>query len=253
MMPTGLLQLPFSERLLGSDEHLAHLRLAPSDFTARHGIQFVDEPDDPGLGPYQYALVETSSGVRFALVRHTFHPLPGTELHVGGRVDPRSALAAFLAAADLTDDALEWRLREPIELAIDSGNLDDSAKPFAASIDRTPASAQAEVRRLLSWAQALESSGLAVLKSYSHERMWTLLPCIPPYDAVLTEISWYSLGVQMRAWRPDLLRHAPGSLPRLEQCVPHLSHSFSAWAPTDREDVLDALTAGYREAASNSS
>jgi hypothetical protein len=123
------------------------------------------------------------------------------------------------------------------------------ADDFLASIEVALESERPLLRKLAEWAIALEREGLA--------RLWTtsgvtgrkvLKPCIPSEDVGLVTI-WNENGqAAMSLWRTVFERCAPGAIARVEELTgAELSAGRSAPEVTD--DLLEALTGAYREAA----
>lgn len=55
---------------------IAGLRMLPTEFTARFGIEFSDHDEKDGLGLMKAALIEIDSGKKFGLVHYVMHPEP---------------------------------------------------------------------------------------------------------------------------------------------------------------------------------
>lgn len=122
------------------------------------------------------------------------------------------------------------------------------AEEFIRSIDQAPPAEQPRLRRLLQWAQSLETEGLARLLTSVGKTRWVLNPILPDEGGGLVSI-WNDKKASMGAWRMVIERRAPRSLARIEAAslpVP-LGHGRVVYDPSD--ELLEALRAAYREAA----
>jgi len=122
------------------------------------------------------------------------------------------------------------------------------ADDFLASIKTAPESGRPLLRKLAAWEQSLEDEGLA--------RLWTtsgvtgrkmLKPCIPSVDVGLATI-WNDNGPSMSLWRSVFERHAPAAIAPLE-ALTGIELGVGRAAPDVTDELLEALTAAYREAA----
>lgn len=123
------------------------------------------------------------------------------------------------------------------------------ADDFLASIEVALESERPLLRKLADWAIALEREGLA--------RLWTtsgvtgrkvLKPCIPSEDVGLVTI-WNENGqAAMSLWRTVFERCAPGAIAQVE-ALTGTELSAGRSAPEVTDELLEALTEAYREAA----
>ena len=122
------------------------------------------------------------------------------------------------------------------------------ADDFLASIKAASESGRPLLGKLAAWAQALEDEGLA--------RLWTtsgvtgremLRPCIPSVDVGLATI-WNDNGPSMSLWRSVFERHAPAAIAPLEALI-GIELGVGRAVPEITDELLEALTEAYREAA----
>jgi hypothetical protein len=130
-----------------------------------------------------------------------------------------------------------------------TGRLVEGANDFADAIERSPAEHRPELRRLHDWAVSLEREGLVRLSTYHGvAHRWTLLPRLRTEKAGLITI-WNDGGATLQYWRSVFERRAPKSLPRVERVAPvKIGQGNTSREVTD--ELLEALTDAYREAAS---
>ena len=138
---------------------------------------------------------------------------------------------------------------EGSSLSRPKGRLVEGGIDFAAAIEEAPREHRNELRRLYEWAVRLEQEGLVRLQTYHGvARRWTLLPRLPTEKAGLVT-TWDEGGAYNQFWRSVFERRAPGSLPRVEQVAPvRLGQGNTSRGVSD--ELLEALTDAYREAAS---
>ena len=122
------------------------------------------------------------------------------------------------------------------------------ADDFLASIKAAPESGRPLLRKLAAWAQSLEHEGLA--------RLWTtsgvtgrkmLKPCIPSADIGLVTI-WNDGGPSIGLWRSVFERHAPAAIAPVE-ALSGIELGVGRAVREITDELLQALTAAYREAA----
>lgn len=122
------------------------------------------------------------------------------------------------------------------------------ADDFLASIKTAPESGRPLLSKLAEWAKSLEDEGLA--------RLWTtsgvtgrkmLKPCIPSVDVGLVTI-WNDNGPSMSLWRSVFESHAPAAIAPVE-ALTGIELGVGRAVPEITDELLEALTAAYREAA----
>lgn len=120
---------------------------------------------------------------------------------------------------------------------------------FATSIDSAPLASQGDLRRLLGWANDLESQGLAKPRSYVGKTNGvTLLPCVRGENVGLVTI-WNSNGTGLSFWRSVFERRAPETLKRIAAMPEAPTIGQGTYITSVPDDLLRELTAAYREAA----
>ena len=118
---------------------------------------------------------------------------------------------------------------------------------FREVIAGAPADQQAALVRLADWADALKDKGLARLRTNEGSHMVSLIPRPVGHDAGMATI-WHVGGRSITLWRSVIERKAPGALARIENAVaPDVVENGTNADVTP--ELLDALTAAYREAA----
>jgi hypothetical protein len=129
------------------------------------------------------------------------------------------------------------------------GHLVEGGADFAAVIEESPQEHRPQLRRLYEWAVGLEKEGLVRLNTYHGiAHRWTLLPRLPAEKAGLVTI-WNEGGAYLQFWRSVFERRAPNSLARVEQVTPvRIGQGNTTREVSD--ELLEALTDAYREAAS---
>ncbi len=120
---------------------------------------------------------------------------------------------------------------------------------FITAIETVPKPDQAPLRRLADWAVMLEREGLARLHSYqgTSDRM-TLLPRLITDGVGLVTI-WNDKGASLQFWRSVFERRAPLTLSRIDDLLGPGKVGRGTTTRAFSEDLLDVLTAAYREAA----
>lgn len=169
------------------------------------------------------------------LVTVAAYSIGGTRVMVPQRVEPErvQAVAASVSVA-----------------APSSGGVTvPGAEDFEAAIADNPPDQQPALRRLVGWARQLEAAGLARL-STRHGKGRTLLLTHLPAEGVGLITIYNERGASINFHRTVFERRAPLSLPTIEATVApaRVGQGTSTTEVTD--DLLDALTAAYREAAS---
>lgn len=179
------------------------------------------------------------------------------------------ALAALGQGANLisvpTDDAVDGQVVVPQGLGADrsvsppisapndplQGKLVKGAADFATGIDAADPRFQPKLRRLHDWALTLEREGLVRLSTYHGKNgVLTLLPRLLRDDVGLVTI-YNTNGAYVQFWRSVFERRAPTRLARVEQIVAPIQVGQGTWTSAINEELLESLTAAYREAAAN--
>lgn len=123
----------------------------------------------------------------------------------------------------------------------------DGSELFEQSIARAPAAAQADLRRLLDWAQALETEQLATLRSFQGEERDVLVIWVRGEKGGLVSI-WNDKDAYISLWRSVFVRLAPDHIAGIEELIGGSVGQGSTVADISPE-LLDLLTAAYRDAA----
>lgn len=130
------------------------------------------------------------------------------------------------------------------------GTLVAGATDFNAGIGSASSSFQPMLRRLSDWALVLEQEGLANVSTYHGKTGLTLLPRLKRDGVGLVSI-YNTNGAYLQFWRSVFERRAPYALQRVEQVISPKALGQGTWTTTISEELLDALTDGYREATAN--
>jgi hypothetical protein len=133
-----------------------------------------------------------------------------------------------------------------------SGRYVDGARDFADAIEQAPADHRRFLQRMVAWASALEDANLVKLGTYfGKSNIMTLLPRIPGEGVGLITIynSRGQAGAYIQFWRSVIARRAPESLSLIEQAAAPAVVGQGTTSREVSEELLDALTNGYREAA----
>jgi TIR domain len=125
------------------------------------------------------------------------------------------------------------------------------AGDFAAAIDKAPDTYRDTLWQLCTWAVGLQRQRLANLYTY-HGKLGglTLLPYLPNDNAGLVSI-YNDKGAYVQFWRSVFMRHAPQSVPAIERIIAPTPVGRGNWTASISDELLVALTAAYREAASS--
>jgi hypothetical protein len=113
-----------------------------------------------------------------------------------------------------------------------------------------PTASQLPHAALTEWALNLESEGLVRLGTYHGKKgLVTLLPRIVGEDAGMVTVYNTPGRVYLQFWRGVIERRAPASLSAIERAAAPIkvSQGSTTWEVSD--ELLDALTEAYREAA----
>ncbi len=129
------------------------------------------------------------------------------------------------------------------------GRLVEGSEDFAEAIEQSPKEHRPGLRRLCGWAVSLEREGLVHLSTYHGvAHRWTLLPRLRTEKAGLVTI-WNEGGPYLQFWRSVFVRRAPETLSRVERIAP-VQIGQGTQTREISDDLLEALTDAYREAAS---
>jgi len=132
-----------------------------------------------------------------------------------------------------------------------SGYLVDGADDFEASIEHAATEHRAHLIKLVRWARQLEAEGLVWLRTYHGKGRLTLLPRLVADDAGLVTI-WNDSGAYISLWRTVFERRAPESIEPVETLLSTRIGTGNVVRDL-RDEVLNALTLAYREAAAQAS
>jgi hypothetical protein len=120
---------------------------------------------------------------------------------------------------------------------------------FIAAIERSPTQHQEQLRRLTDWAIALEREGLVSLSTYRGKSgVRSLLPRLLDDNVGLVTI-WNYGSPSLAFWRSVFERRAPHGLASVEQVIAPLTVGQGNTARIITDELLEALTEAYREAA----
>ena len=134
-----------------------------------------------------------------------------------------------------------------------AGELTDGSERFRQSIGDAPSEEQPVLLRLADWADALEEEGLARTFTYEGKASLTLLPRLEGEGAGMATL-WNEGGkASITLWRSVMERRAPETLPRIEQAIAPLELGQGRNAGPATDELLEVLTAAYREASSDGS
>lgn len=123
----------------------------------------------------------------------------------------------------------------------------DGTEPFEQSIERADTADKPALRRLLAWAQELESRGLATLKSVIGDGRDVLLVWLPGEKGGLVSV-WNDGGAYMSLWRSVFARRAWEAIAPIEQLIDDgLGTGKTIRNPSDQ--LLALLTQAYEAAA----
>lgn len=208
--------------------------LADSLSTGRFRLVFVLDDAPQELVQLVGYLETVSDKLLIDLIKVSAYDIDGSRILVPQRIDPEHRSAEPAKASP----------RPPAE-----GRLVPGADEFIAAIEYAPEQHRAMLTRLAEWAQGLEREGLVKLATYHGKTgLKTLLPRLRADNAGLVTI-WYDNGAYLQFWRSVFERRAPSTL----SCVEQLAAPHKVGKGTTTRDIsdelLEALTAAYREAA----
>jgi alkylated DNA nucleotide flippase Atl1 len=143
--------------------------------------------------------------------------------------------------------------RQPVRArAVAAERSTPGADEFERGIQTVPEAQRERLARLVSWARQLEAEGLARLTSFKGANGDTLLPRLVPDNAGLVTV-WNQNGAVLYFWRSVFQRRAPKSLPRVEELVAPAEVGQGTAVREISDELVEALTDAYREAAATKS
>ena len=221
--------------MIESDEFTENLELCLRDGHFR--LVFVLDEAPPELAQMVAYLEAVSSGLLIDLVTVSLYEVGDSQIILPQRVDPGSVVV----------ESAGVQRRVPARSA---GVETPGAEQFIASIDAAPKENREDLKRLAEWAQRLEAGGLARLSTYRGvSGRVTLLPRLMTETAGLVTIWNDRHTAYLTCWRSVFERRAPKSLADVERVIHPASVGQGTTLPSLDDEVLDALTATYEEAA----
>lgn len=132
-----------------------------------------------------------------------------------------------------------------------SGGVEtQGADQFEASIEAAPEENREDLGRLVGWAKRLEAEGLAKLSTYRGiSGRFTLLPRLITENVGLVTVWNDRHTAYLTCWRSVFERRAPQSLTEVERVIHPAVVGQGTTLPSMVDEVLNALTVAYREAA----
>jgi hypothetical protein len=129
----------------------------------------------------------------------------------------------------------------------------EGSAEFLAAVDRAPEAQRALVRPLVEWAEGLQRDGLASLATTIATTSTCLRVRLPDEDSGPITI-WNSSTSRLQVWGSVLHRRAPTSFNHIEQALAPkaLMLDRATFPEAITPELLDALTAAYRESAGRS-
>lgn len=182
-------------------------------------------------------LEAVAPGLTIDLITVASYDIGGSQILVPQRVEPERLRAA--------NAVVVTPVKSP-----QRGVATHGVEQFRAAIDEAPEDSRALLNRLCDWAVELEQAGLARLISFHGvSNVWSLLPHIASDDAGFVTI-YNQNGPGLSLHRTVFERRAPESIERIEQIIAPAQLGQGRYAPNITQELLDALTDAYREAAS---
>lgn len=129
-----------------------------------------------------------------------------------------------------------------------AGQIVDGGDEFEQWIESEPDHVRTESHRIYVWAKALEGRGLARLRSYRGPEITTLLIYAKGHEGGLAS-AWNG---RLYLYRSVFERRAPDSIPRVEAAVSPGRLGQGTVVSDLTDEVFQALTAAYEEAALSS-
>jgi hypothetical protein len=169
------------------------------------------------------------------LITVSAYEVGGARVLVPQRVDPEKP------SHDLATASAATTARQGVLLAGSDG--------FEGAVSGAPEANRPALMRLCTWARALESERMVKLFSYQGTTgRWTLLPRLPAEGAGLVTV-WNDRTPCLSVWRSVFDRCAPLSLSKIEQLISPDKVGQGTTIRAVSDDLLEALTDAYREAA----
>jgi len=180
-------------------------------------------------------LEAVTSGLLIDLITVTAYDVDGSQILVPQRIEDDPQEAASVTAK---------------QASASSSNLVEGSHDFRQGIEQSPEADKPLLRQLCDWAEGLERDGLVKLSTYHGKNgVLTLLPRIPSENAGLVTI-YNSKGARLQFWRGVFERRAPESIAAIEATIAPTQIGKGNWTANITPELLAALTAAYREAAS---
>lgn len=132
------------------------------------------------------------------------------------------------------------------------GILSDGSEAFRRSIENTNGENRAIFNELIEWAEQLASFSNVQLFSFVGAARHTLLPRVMPNGAGLVTIWNDNQHPFISVWRSVFERHAPNSVEPIEQLIEPIKIGQGNTVRNVTPQLLEALTAAYRETGSSS-
>jgi hypothetical protein len=175
----------------------------------------------------------TSDRLALDLVVVTAYELDGRRILVPQLVEPdRTQVTAELAGTGKPTSRSE---------------VVPGAEEFAKCIGTAPPGQQPELRRLLRWAQGLQSENLAVLFTSIGKGRWVLNLRLPRQSRGMISI-WNEKGLFVSPYRSVFEQEAPSTLEKLDELIPGEIGQGNYIKGGCGEDVLQLLREAYVEA-----
>jgi hypothetical protein len=223
---------------------------SPQDFTAGLGetlatgafrlVLVLDEAPAELVQLVGY-LESISAGVVLDLITVSTYEVGSEQVLVPQRVDPEHVQEMPAVRAATTAASTTRSRPKPI----------DGTEPFEQAIDRVgDGQIQQTLRRLLAWAQDLESRNLATLKSVLGDERQILLVWLPGEKAGLVSL-WSDNGAYVSLWRSVFARHAWEQIEPIEQ-ITGKTMGQGGTVRDSGDELLGLLTRAYEAVAANS-
>lgn len=175
----------------------------------------------------------TSDRLSLDLVVVTSYEIGGRRILVPQLVEPdRSQVTAEAAGTGKPSAATE---------------IVPGSDEFESAIDAAPTERQQPLRRLLDWARALESDGLAELYTSKGKGRWVLNPRLPGQNRGMVLI-WNEAGAYLSPYRTVLEQLAPQTLSARELKIPGEIGQGNYIMGVYDEELLGLLRQAYIEA-----
>ncbi|HEY3924643.1 MAG TPA: hypothetical protein VGL75_08775 [Acidothermaceae bacterium] len=182
-------------------------------------------------------LTAISDRIKLDLIVVSAYSVGGSRIVVPRRIDP--------AREEPADSATPTEVKSTAQ-TIEGG------QPFFDAIAQAADEHRAGLLQLYGWASHLESEGLVRLQTYFGKRgEITLLPRLQPELAGLVTVwNWPGQGAFLSVYRSVFDRRAPEFTEPVEQLIAPLKLGQGNTVSAVTPQLLDALTAAYRAAAS---